>query len=463
MKTLNAKLLTLMVISALFPLVAMAQQVTDRDINESALLNAQFTRYQVWDAKRNPAYPSVETNWELSKLKSPLDVSTKFLIDWGLSSDRYLMFALDVDRSKSETSLIDDVNNTRARYSVSLNLYEKDGHFVKTISRWGKLIGFGSGGFMYEQEGQIGTFFSTGNARYGGTVMYRPDLAQLEYLSEIVRDKARKNRGNSRNYNGNGGNSGYNNGHSGNSSYNNGDRGYNNGNSGYNNGDKGYNNGDRNNNDQELSFLTATYNSGQVWDAQRSPSSPVIGRDWRLSMFRNPYDMSSSSSINWGRNNDCYLMFELEENNSSNAYTLIDDIDNSGRRYAVTLKLFDRDGRYIKTVSRWGKLMGFGSGGFMYEQEGRFGTFFTGERTGEGQSLVYRPEVAQIRYLSEIVNEGSFLRHPSNPQYRPNIGYHQNAGYRPRKNDSKSGNVTTPSSDPKPKTESGSIYRRQTK
>lgn len=42
-------------------------------------LNAQFTRYQVWDVKRNPAYPSIETDWELSKLKSPYDVNTKFM------------------------------------------------------------------------------------------------------------------------------------------------------------------------------------------------------------------------------------------------------------------------------------------------------------------------------------------------------------------------------------------------
>lgn len=78
MTTFNLKALIFFSISALFPLVASAQ-VTDRDIKESALLNAQFTRYQVWDVKRNPAYPSIETDRELSKLKSPYDVNTKFM------------------------------------------------------------------------------------------------------------------------------------------------------------------------------------------------------------------------------------------------------------------------------------------------------------------------------------------------------------------------------------------------
>lgn len=68
------------------------------------------------------------------------------------------------------------------------------------------------------------------------------------------------------------------------------------------------------------------------------------------------------------------------------------------------MRLFERDGRLVKTVSRWGNLIGFGSGGFMYEQEDRVGTYFAGEANQVGGSIIYRVELAQIRRLSEIVD-----------------------------------------------------------
>ena len=379
MKSINLKLFLIFAIAAFCPFFASAQ-ISERDINESALLNAQFTRDMVWDAQRFPTFPSVGRDWELSKLKPAYDFGTRSYIDWGRNSDRYLMFELERDNSNRRVSLIDDIDKSaRARYNVTLNLYERDGRFVKRISRWGKLMGFGSGGFMYEQEGQIGTFFAVGRVREGSSVKYRPEVAQLEYLSEIARD-----------------------------------RGYE---------DDSY---------DEISFLTATYARGQVWDVQRWPVYPALERDWTLSRLKAPYDRSINSLINWGRSNDRYLMFELEYDNSGRGVSLIDDIENSGRRYFVTLKLFESDGRYVKTVSRWGRLMGFGSGGFLYEQEGTYGTFFTGHRTREGGTIAYRPEVIQIKYVSEIVNDVAFLRYAPNSDYRPNIGFHINAGYHPR-------------------------------
>ncbi len=379
MKSINPKFLLIFAIVVLYPFFASAQ-ITERDINESALLNAQFTREMVWDAQRFPTFPSAGREWELSELKPAYDFGTRSYIDWGRNSDRYLMFELERYNSNLGISLIDDIDKSaRARYNVTLNLYERDWRFVKRISRWGKLMGFGSGGFMYEQEGMIGTFFAVGRLREGSSVKYRPEIAQLEYLSEIVRD-----------------------------------RGY------------------EDDNSDEISFLTATYSRGQVWDVQRWPVYPALERDWTLSRLKAPYDRSINSLINWGRYNDRYLMFELEYDNSGRGVSLIDDIENSGRRYFVALKLFESDGRYVKTVSRWGRLMGFGSGGFLYEQEGTYGTFFTGERTREGGTIAYRPEVIQIKYVSEIVNDVAFLRYAPNADYRPNIGFHINAGYHPR-------------------------------
>ena len=123
-------------------------------------------------------------DWKLSSLSAPLDVTTKNPIDWGRRNDRYLKFDLSVDRYNLYTSLIDD--KTGIKYSLALRLYESDGRLVKTVSNWGTLIGLGSGGFVYLQEGKFGTFFPAERVRLGSEVVYRPDIAQAMHLSEII-------------------------------------------------------------------------------------------------------------------------------------------------------------------------------------------------------------------------------------------------------------------------------------
>jgi hypothetical protein len=115
------------------------------------------------------------------------------------------MFDMDEDHS-NQGGLIDDVNNSGIRYSVSLKLYESDGRFVETVSKWGNLIGFGFAGFMYEQEGQWGTFFSAEMARQGGAVNYRTELDKVKYLSQLMKDPSfirRRNHDNADGYHGN--------------------------------------------------------------------------------------------------------------------------------------------------------------------------------------------------------------------------------------------------------------------
>lgn len=168
---------------ALFSSVVNAQ-MPDRIINESALFKSKYFRDQVWDAQRWPSYPSAGRDWKLSGLKAPFDASSNSTIDWGAFSDRYLMFALEIDHSIRPGSLTDE--RTHQKYNILLNLFARDGRFVKTISRWGNLIGFGSEGFMYVQQGQLGTFFAADREREGGEVIYRPDVAELRYLSDII-------------------------------------------------------------------------------------------------------------------------------------------------------------------------------------------------------------------------------------------------------------------------------------
>jgi len=378
---------------ALSSVLAVAQ-FSERNISESALLNRKFTKEQVWDAQRKPAFPSAGKDWELSNLKGAYDIGTKSALDWGRSGDRYLMFVLEPDRFSFPESLKD--NESGRKYCLSLRQFEHDGHLVKVISRWGKLIGIGTAGFLYEQEGRFGTLFSMDRRRSGEKFSYRTEVAQVENLSQVLKERKDERRPEMREEK------------------------------------KEERREERRDDfkddrraerareyyrahDSRSDFLNRKYTYEDVWDAQRSPAFPIAGRDWKLSNLKAPYDVSNNSMLDWGRNRERYLMFDLEEDHSNHGGTLTDDEHRSGKKYNVALNLFDRDGRFVKTVSRWGKLMGFGSGGFMYEQEDRLGTYFTTETIRTGGSLIYRPEIDQIRNLSSILGDdrklGNFSHH----------------------------------------------------
>jgi len=177
------KLIIIAAIFVLSPLFSNAQR-SDKNFPESVILNTQFSRDLVWDVQRFPIYPIDGREWKLSGLKSPYDADSKSQIDWGRFNSRYLMFDIEVDYSNRPGSLYDE--RTGKKYSVSLNLYDSDGRFVKRVSRWGNLMGFGRAGFMYEQEGRFGTFFSVSHQREGDIIIYRPELIKAIYLSNIM-------------------------------------------------------------------------------------------------------------------------------------------------------------------------------------------------------------------------------------------------------------------------------------
>lgn len=372
---------------ALSSLIATAQ-ITDRIITESSIVGGKYSREQVWDAQRSPAYPSAGRDWTLSGLKAPLDISSRSTIDWGLYNDRYLMFELVEDRTNNPASLID--YESRNKYSIALKLFDRSGRFVKTVSRWGKLIGFGSEGFMYEQEGQAGTFFSAVRTRPGGLVIYHIEIAQVDNLMQILRDSRNNNyRGNDRPNDQFRVNDKVNNDRINNDRLNN-------------RGNDNFRGNDRMNITRSV-FFNAKFTFGKVWDAQRFPVYPFAGRDWRLSNLKLPFDISTNGTIDWGRHNDRYLMFDLEDDHSVFDASLVDDIYNTRTRYNISLKLFERDGQFVKTISKWGKLIGFGPRGFMYEQQGQLGTYFATDIQRLGGGVTYRPELDQVRNLSALM------------------------------------------------------------
>lgn len=177
------KFLFLVAVSVLAPLCSNAQR-NNRAFQESVILNTKFPIGMVWDVQRFPVNPIEGREWRLTRLKAPYDVDSKLEINWGYYNDRYLMFDIHEERSNRPGSLYDE--KTRRRYSVSLNLFEADGRFVKRISRWGNLIGLGRDGFVYEQEGRFGTFFSAFEQFEGDAVVYRPQLVKATHLSDIV-------------------------------------------------------------------------------------------------------------------------------------------------------------------------------------------------------------------------------------------------------------------------------------
>ncbi len=349
-------------------------QPHERNFNESFLLKEKFTREKVWDAQRSPAFPQAGKDWRLSGLKTAYDVSNNFKLDWGRFNDRYLMFSIVEDHSFRSSAFMDDVSNKRSKYTVALTLYERDGRFVKIVSKWGDLIGFGSSGFMYVQQGFYGTYFSFEMLQENGTITYRPDIAQIKGLSEIMDDRRNRPHDNYDNH----------------QEVRNDNR------------EPGYDN--RNNHeDRRASFLHKKYHIDQVWDVRRNPVYPIKGADWNLFGFQMALDVRNNRNfIDWGRSRDRYLMFELTDDNEHNPVALMDDVNRSRTRYSVSLKLYERDGLLVKTISKWGKLMGFGSVGFMYEQEGQFGTFFSTDGILLSKEMKYRVDIAQIRFLSEL-------------------------------------------------------------
>jgi hypothetical protein len=152
--------------------------------NQTGIFNAKFTKDMVWDVQRNPAYPVAGEIWTLSGLKSALD-ATGAVIDWG--AGRYLMLVAEADHSHGRYSLEDDGNRNGARQNISLKLFDRNGRFVRVVSKWGKIIGIGAQGFMYEEEGMYGTFFSATGVNQNSVIKYKPNFAAVTRLSELAR------------------------------------------------------------------------------------------------------------------------------------------------------------------------------------------------------------------------------------------------------------------------------------
>jgi len=155
---------------------------SEKGIASLPLFTTNYTKDKVWDVQRSPSYPVAGQDWTLSEFDGALD-ATGVSIDWGVG--RYVMFVADVDNTNTIYSLTDDVYTIGTKYSVSLQLYESNGKFVKVVSKWGNIIGLGTKGFMYEEEGDFGTFFPVSAAKINDVITYRPTTLEVTKVSEL--------------------------------------------------------------------------------------------------------------------------------------------------------------------------------------------------------------------------------------------------------------------------------------
>ncbi len=146
-------------------------------------------------------------------------------------------------------------------------------------------------------------------------------------------------------------------------------------------------------------LFTSKYYKENVWDAFRTPAKPIPNTEWHLYYFKTAYDATTRRAIDWGTGR--YLMFDLIED-ISGAYT--DDVFNSGSSYTIILKLYESNGTFVKNICSYGLLMGFGDKGFVFEQDGYYGTFFANDSYTVNGEVKYTPTTGLLTKLSQLRN-----------------------------------------------------------
>lgn len=179
MKT--AKLTFVFILLTLSVLPGFSQ--SPKSINEISFFKAKYTKDHVWDVQRNPPSAQAGNKWQLSGLAKALDENGS-PINWG--NGRYLMLVPEVDNINGRHLITDDVYNMGAKYIVALHLYEKNGTFVKVVSKWGTISGLGSKGFLYEAKMRYGTFFSTTPQHSSLAITYAPKYGKISKVSELI-------------------------------------------------------------------------------------------------------------------------------------------------------------------------------------------------------------------------------------------------------------------------------------
>lgn len=360
-------------------------------VKRGGSMPALFTKYykvKAWSAKQSMPIPRESEPWTLSNFQAAMDVSTKKPIDWGVNGDRFVVVNVVPDLNNRPYHVRDDLSGSNHCLTFSLDLYEFDGRFVKTISKWGYLLGSGYHGVVYVQQGIYPTFLSSVVVEKGGSLTYNvydatetrlsnlvdesdmrdalrsmkvelPDMIPLQlsctFPPKPVFDAAKtavleKMK-------------------------------------------------------QESPFLQSKFYQKGVYDAGKM-DFPKPNQKWSFWNMFVASDITNRCPIDWGPNGDRYLQFDAVFEEARNYSALEDDLYSTGKRFLFPLRLYESDGRFVKTVSNFGNFFGFGEGSFVFMQDGKneIASLFTKLPVEIGKPFSYKVDKRTVTKISELLN-----------------------------------------------------------
>lgn len=356
----------------------------------SGALPSLYTKHykvRTWSVKQSKPIPGVYETWTLSNFQAAMDVSTKKPIDWGVNGDRYVVVNIVTDHNNRPKNVRDDLAGTENKLTFTLELYEFNGKFVKTISKWGYLLGSGYHGVVYVQQGVYPTFLSGVAVEKGGTLTYRVYNDSETRLSNIVDENdlriALRNKKVERQ-------------------------------------------------DQIPLQLSCTFPPRPVYDAEKTEilekmkrESPFLqmkyyqkgvydagkrdfpkpNQKWSFWNMFIASDITNRCPVDWGPNGDRYLQFDPEFEDKRNYSALEDDLYSTGKRFLFALRLYENDGRFVKTISSFGNFFGFGEGSFVFMQDAKneIASFFTRLPVEIDKPFSYKVDKRTVTKISELL------------------------------------------------------------
>ena len=356
----------------------------------SGLLPSLYTKYykvKAWSTKLSKPVPAEFETWTLSNFQAAMDVSTKKPIDWGVNGDRYVVVNIVTDLNNRPYHVRDDLAGTEHCLTFTLELYEFNGKFVKTISKWGYLLGNGYHGVVYVQQGVYPTFLAGVPVEKGGTLTYRVYNGSVSHLSNLVyednlREALRLKRVDLQD--------------------------------------------ERplqlsctfppkpvfdaaktailEKMKRESPFLQAKYYQNGVYDAGKR-DFPKPNQRWSFWNMFIASEITNKCPVDWGPNGDRYLQFDAEFEEKRNYSALEDDLYFTGKRFLFPLRLYEKDGRFVKTISSFGNFFGFGEGSFVFMQDAKneIATIFTKLPVEVDKPFSYKVDRRTVTKISELL------------------------------------------------------------
>lgn len=164
-------------------------------------------------------------------------------------------------------------------------------------------------------------------------------------------------------------------------------------------------------------FYNGKFGVDQVFDVQRSPAYPVEGQQFTASGFAAPLDASvgRGENIDWG--NSRYVKFEFVglfnqvQNRTKSLEDAKSQFASDSNPPVVSLKLYESNGKLVKTISAMGFVWGLSDEGFLftaYDNNDDLGYFFTTKGAYDyGASLTVTAKKGLVISNDDLTKYGS--------------------------------------------------------